>query len=125
MIDVTEEMLKAGIKVWEIFEGSTEQIIRRMYRAMRALEAEPEPSRTGAQNVGQFGQPTRYQPAEELAKAPGYALDTAQKSSPDSNDGMSRRVDTLQALVLELARRVPGWGDATIARLLAELEATR
>lgn len=153
MIEVTDEMVAEGATAWmEVGGGSLREHLTAAYRAMRALEAPPHdrmerrpfaaeeeeiiPEVAGHMDVGPPGSQWNW---ENLTRQQKTAVLSREKPSPFIsplegaagrmfNDPamaeMDRRIDALTALVLELARRSPGYppGDATLQRLIAELE---
>lgn len=140
----------------EVGGGSLRDHLTAAYRAMRALEPKPvdrverRPFRLHEEEEPVKGIPGRpYQwalsPEERLADANEEM--TRRNSKPGGSGGaggfgpgeyvvmppldraekrLSRRIDALTALVLELGRRSFGYppGDATLQRLIAELEPT-
>lgn len=86
MVEVTDEMVRAGLEHWEAHKATSfmPQLIAAMFLAMRALE----------------------KPMDHFGLSPRGITPEAVELADDKRD---RRLDDLTALVLKLARRVPGW----------------
>lgn len=150
MIEVTDETLaKAGVREWmDHCQGlNLADSLLRCYHAMRSLEPKPKPTpdmvHAICEALAKDGHDVDYSLAEDAIKA----MHGVEKK-PADHFGLSprgiepnvfhhdelmadiiqagreeRRLDALTALVLELARRDPGYapGDAKLNQLIAAL----